>query len=105
MWQYFEKHQDLAWVRKLANHFEGKFNKSRYELEHQITLVNRSWFQADVVGFTTTGAAKNHDLIRLLGPKIMMIEEAGQVLESHVLASLVRLNKSWNCVPLKVGYF
>ena len=44
--------------------------------------------KADVIGFTTTGAAKNFKLLRMLDPKAMIIEEAGQVLESHVLASL-----------------
>ncbi len=44
--------------------------------------------QADVVGLTTTGAAKNARLLKMLDPKIMLIEESGQVLESHILASL-----------------
>ena len=44
--------------------------------------------KAHVIGLTTTGAAKNHNLLRLLDPKIIIIEEAGQVLESHILACL-----------------
>lgn len=44
--------------------------------------------KAKIIGFTTTGAAKNHRLLRLLDPEILMIEEAGQVLETHILASL-----------------
>ena len=44
--------------------------------------------KADVIGLTTTGAAKNFQLLRMLNPEIMIFEESGQVLESHVLSSL-----------------
>jgi len=37
---------------------------------------------------TTTGAANLQAVIRALGPKIVIIEEAAEVLESHVLANL-----------------
>jgi hypothetical protein len=37
---------------------------------------------------TTTGAAKNSGLLRKLDAEAMIIEEAGQVLESHVLTAL-----------------
>ena len=44
--------------------------------------------KVDVIGLTTTGAAKNFQLLRMLNPDIMIFEESGQVLESHVLSSL-----------------
>ena len=44
--------------------------------------------KCDVIGLTTTGAAKNFKLLRMLNPEIMIFEESGQVLESHVLSSL-----------------
>ena len=34
---------------------------------------------ADVVGMTTTGAAKNRKLVQLLGCEVLLMEEAGQV--------------------------
>ncbi|KAJ7072084.1 hypothetical protein C8F01DRAFT_1044463 [Mycena amicta] len=43
----------------------------------------------DIVGCTTTGAAKLTSLLKSLSPRVMLIEEAGQVLEAHVLGSLV----------------
>ncbi|KAI5116801.1 hypothetical protein M0805_007013 [Coniferiporia weirii] len=43
----------------------------------------------DLIGCTTTGAAKLTSLLKGLGPRVMIVEEAGQVLESHVLAGLV----------------
>ena len=43
---------------------------------------------ADVIGMTTTGAAKYHHLLKQVYPKIIIFEEAGEILESHVITSL-----------------
>ena len=42
----------------------------------------------EVVGMTTNGAAKSQDLIKKLAPKVIICEEAGEVLESHILSAL-----------------
>ncbi|KAJ3402417.1 hypothetical protein HDU80_005089, partial [Chytriomyces hyalinus] len=42
----------------------------------------------NIIGGTTTGAANNHSLIQAIAPKIVVCEEAGEVLESHTLAAL-----------------
>ncbi|KAI0532081.1 hypothetical protein GGR58DRAFT_491534 [Xylaria digitata] len=44
---------------------------------------------AEVVGVTTTGLAKNLDLLRRLRCKILICEEAGEVLEAHNLTALL----------------
>ncbi|KAK8073054.1 hypothetical protein PG996_006402 [Apiospora saccharicola] len=44
---------------------------------------------ADVVGITTTGLAKNLDLLRRLQCKVLLCEEAGEVLEAHSLTALL----------------
>ncbi|RHY32176.1 hypothetical protein DYB32_002785 [Aphanomyces invadans] len=43
---------------------------------------------ANVVGITTTGAAKYHALLRALAPTVVVCEEAGEVLEAHLLSCL-----------------
>ena len=43
---------------------------------------------AAVVGLTTTGAAKHQALVRRLGCRVLVMEEAAEVLEAHVLAAL-----------------
>lgn len=43
---------------------------------------------ADVVGITTTTAAKLQAMLRALQSKIVIIEEAAEVLEAHIVASL-----------------
>ena len=41
-----------------------------------------------VVGMTTTGCAMYHDLIAAVQPRVVVIEEAGEVLESHIITSM-----------------
>ncbi|KAH9048671.1 hypothetical protein EDB83DRAFT_2632697, partial [Lactarius deliciosus] len=43
----------------------------------------------DLIACTTTGAAKLVSLLTSVRPRVLMVEEAGQVLEAHILASLV----------------
>ncbi|OAQ64570.2 NFX1-type zinc finger-containing protein 1 [Pochonia chlamydosporia 170] len=45
--------------------------------------------QADIIGVTTTGLAKNTKLLRRLRSKVMVCEEAGEVLEAHILTALL----------------
>ncbi|PGH03095.1 hypothetical protein GX51_04282 [Blastomyces parvus] len=45
--------------------------------------------QADIVGVTTTGLARNMDLLRKLHCKVILCEEAGEVLEAHILTALL----------------
>ena len=43
---------------------------------------------ADIVGMTTTGAAKYNHILSKMIPKIVIIEEAAEVFEAHVFTSL-----------------
>ncbi|KAG9842726.1 hypothetical protein KCU98_g8248, partial [Aureobasidium melanogenum] len=45
--------------------------------------------QANVIGVTTSGLARNLELLRKLPSKILLCEEAGEVLESHLLTALL----------------
>ncbi|KAL6921145.1 hypothetical protein FSST1_005171 [Fusarium sambucinum] len=45
--------------------------------------------EADIVGVTTTGLARNLTLLRKLRCKVMLCEEAGEVLEAHILTALL----------------
>ena len=44
--------------------------------------------QADVIGMTTTGAAKHYEVLQSVKPKIVIVEEAAEVLEGHIVTSL-----------------
>ncbi|KAK3370713.1 P-loop containing nucleoside triphosphate hydrolase protein [Lasiosphaeria ovina] len=44
--------------------------------------------QKQVIGCTTTGAAIHSRLIRAAAPDVILVEEAGEILESHILTAL-----------------
>ncbi|KAG8980424.1 hypothetical protein FRC05_006056 [Tulasnella sp. 425] len=44
---------------------------------------------AVIIGCTTNGAAKLTELLRSVAPRVLLVEEAGQVLEAHILTTLV----------------
>ncbi|XP_067944849.1 NFX1-type zinc finger-containing protein 1-like [Watersipora subatra] len=46
--------------------------------------------QCKVIGMTTTGAAKYQEAMKLVGPKIVIVEEAAEVLEAHITTALTR---------------
>jgi hypothetical protein len=90
--------------QRLHDHWRTKINKKfvdklsdlekRHEEERQV--MNNIYEEGnrqillskDVIGMTTNGAAKFQDLIRSINPKIIICEEAGEVLEAHILSAL-----------------
>ncbi|KAF9968941.1 hypothetical protein BGZ73_009007, partial [Actinomortierella ambigua] len=44
--------------------------------------------KAQVIGMTTNGAARFQSIVGAISPRIIICEEAGEVLESHILAAL-----------------
>lgn len=46
--------------------------------------------QKRIIGCTTTGAAKFTEDIRAASPGVLLVEEAGEILESHVITALGR---------------
>jgi hypothetical protein len=44
---------------------------------------------ADVIGLTTTGLAKNASVLRSIGAKVVVCEEAAEVLEAHMLGTFL----------------
>ena len=59
-----------------------QYQKARIELDYRVLC------DAHIIGMTTTGAAKYHSILQKLRPKIIIIEEAAEVLESHVITTL-----------------
>ena len=53
-------------------------------------IAVRVYKRTDVVGLTTSGAAKHLAMLASLGAKVVICEEAAEVLEAHLLASLSR---------------
>ena len=49
----------------------------------------RCLIRAHIIGVTTTGLARNLDILRRLRSKVVVFEEAGEVLEAHTLTALL----------------
>ena len=60
--------------------------KRRKELE--ITNKVEMLSQKKIIGVTITGASINHDLIHHIGPSVVIVEEAAEILEPSLLAAL-----------------
>ncbi|CAE7233886.1 unnamed protein product [Rhizoctonia solani] len=71
--------------RLQRNHAAALKKYQEIQDQNRVNLLRK----AHIVGCTTTGAAKVVSLLSGMSPKVMVVEEAGQVLESHILASLV----------------
>lgn len=86
-----------SWVESIPLYLNNKLNialESYYCLKKQLddikTEINlRVLHQAQVIGLTTSGLARNLHLLRRIGAKILICEEAGEVLESSLLTALL----------------
>lgn len=45
--------------------------------------------EARIIGVTTSGLARNIELLQRVGAKVILYEEAGEVLEAHTLTALL----------------
>ncbi|KAI4740006.1 hypothetical protein E4T50_09547 [Aureobasidium sp. EXF-12298] len=67
-----------------------RFNDHKLELDaikHETDF--RILCQANVIGITTSGLARHLELLRKLPSKVLLCEEAGEVLEAHLLTALL----------------
>ncbi|CAI2179568.1 15854_t:CDS:10 [Funneliformis geosporum] len=74
--------EDLARLQK--THDEKRKEVDNIHNERRKKILK----ECDVIGMTTNGTAKFQSLIRSIGPKIILCEEAGEVLEAHILSAL-----------------
>ncbi|CAG8640251.1 1615_t:CDS:10 [Funneliformis mosseae] len=74
--------EDLARLQK--THDEKRKEVENVQNERRKKILK----ECDVIGMTTHGTAKFQSLIRSIGPKVILCEEAGEVLEAHILSAL-----------------
>ena len=84
-WLGLKQKMLLLMVEEMSDQFSALCAEVE-ELTRQIDLCILK--EAAVIGMTTTGAAKNSQLIRQLKPRIVVVEEAAEVLEAHIIANL-----------------
>lgn len=78
--EYLQQEMD-----SLCRDFEGASARLREADEQESLHVLQS---ATVIGMTTTGAAKHHGLLLEVKPKIIVVEEAAEVYEAHIVTTL-----------------
>ncbi|KAL9594881.1 MAG: hypothetical protein Q9179_005205 [Wetmoreana sp. 5 TL-2023] len=64
-------------------HINDSLKRCHQELDLRCLL------RAHIIGVTTTGLARNLDILRRVRAKVVMFEEAGEVLEAHTLTALL----------------
>lgn len=86
------------WIRDLSFKFSNRRNGLVKLFEDYSKAVENERFKQDLgiltscymVGMTTTGAATNMNLLREIQPRIVVVEEAAQVHEQHIIGCLTK---------------
>ena len=84
------------WVKKLCAKIYNKIEKRRQKFEESSERYREALAQEDkeimkqaaIIGMTTTCAARYQSILHDIGPKIIVVEEAAEVLEAHIIANL-----------------
>ena len=61
-----------------------KKRKEELEMNKKVEMLS----QKKIIGVTITGASINHDLLHHIGPSVVIVEEAAEILEPSLLAAL-----------------
>ena len=89
--EHFQRWEDALMqetVEELAS-VARKYNECLVDLMRaQNTSLPGILHSKRIVGCTTTAAAKYGDEIRTFNPDVLLVEEAGEILESHILTAL-----------------
>ncbi|KAJ3578079.1 hypothetical protein NPX13_g2489 [Xylaria arbuscula] len=87
--RYWQKQARDQIIQDVVSEHQTYMN-TKEQRNHVIQEVDlRCLSSADVIGVTTTGLARNLDLLRRLRCKVLLCEEAGEVLEAHNLTALL----------------
>ncbi|PYI22896.1 hypothetical protein BO99DRAFT_377209 [Aspergillus violaceofuscus CBS 115571] len=81
-WQEIESASLFEALDRAAN-LRGDINAVHEEVNR------RALIQADVVGITTTALARHIETLRRVGTKVIICEEAAEVMEAHVISALM----------------
>jgi hypothetical protein len=72
----------IASIMKQYTSLSKEFKQLRTATDAKICKKNR------VIGMTSTAAAKYHELLEAIKPRVIILEEAGEMLESHVISAI-----------------
>ena len=86
------------WVDRLCRQARGMIRDNEKDYHRVCATYKEVLLQEDktilktarIVGMTTTAAARYQSIMQEIGPKIIIVEEAAEVLEAHVISTLSR---------------
>ncbi|ORY97819.1 P-loop containing nucleoside triphosphate hydrolase protein [Syncephalastrum racemosum] len=89
-----EAHQ--KWVNERNEEYSATLRSLMAEYAKVSQELRKAYLKADqqicrqmrVIGMTSTAAAKYHDLLELVRPRIMVVEEAAEMLEAHIVSAI-----------------
>ncbi|KAL9611040.1 MAG: hypothetical protein Q9167_004287 [Letrouitia subvulpina] len=87
--RYWTQQRSNDLIDKIIRAWDSYQETSRKLKIYTQEQQRRCLLEAKVVGVTTTGLARNLDVLRRLQSKILVNEEAGEVLEAHTLTALL----------------
>jgi superfamily I DNA and/or RNA helicase len=84
------------WVEKIRKEEVERLCKTASQYNEIVDKLDRKFKEKDgyilkskrIIGCTTTAAAKYTRQIRETAPDVVLVEEAGEILESHVITAL-----------------
>lgn len=86
------------WLKKYSDYLFGQIDEKLEEFEAAAKRYREALMQEDkeimrhstVIGMTTTGAARYQAIMQEIRPRIVVVEEAAEVLEAHIITTLSR---------------
>ncbi|XP_041979115.1 NFX1-type zinc finger-containing protein 1-like [Aricia agestis] len=78
------KNQEMIKIKKEAAQLLKDYEEAKLVIDCEVLR------EVDVIGMTTTGAARLRKMIQDIGPPIVIVEEAAEVLEQHIITSLTK---------------
>ncbi|CAL1283925.1 unnamed protein product [Larinioides sclopetarius] len=84
------------WLESFIRKNRERVTKLQQEIREKYNEIQTMRIQEDlyvckkalIIGMTTTGAAKYRHIVQHLNPRIVIVEEAAEILESHIVTSL-----------------
>ncbi|CAG2103363.1 unnamed protein product [Medioppia subpectinata] len=86
------------WVREYTTSRKRRLDAIQALYESELPFLKNLFLQKDlhliggiaIVGMTTTGASKFRPILEAIDPQIVVVEEAAEVMESHIVTSLTK---------------
>ncbi|XP_059150353.1 NFX1-type zinc finger-containing protein 1-like [Physella acuta] len=84
------------WINRLLESLNSEMKdlidayENALDRKNEVNLIQdvKILENAQVIGMTTTGAAKHRKLLQAVKPRIVVVEEAAEVLEAHIVTAL-----------------